>query len=1413
MKKKLKLFDKIALSLACLLGLGALATSLNAREKEPVKVEAAATTTLYSHTFAAGDFRTDRWWGVDGDVFWADSVGSIESDGCTFNVSEYLRRFVYENSAGNKVDNVFIPVHFTGDALIRVVNDEDNSLIRTAYFQAGDNAINLTALNTTAKKIAVNVNRRYSTTTPARILYGETVVISKQNEIEVTLNANGGSGGSSKITCIPDSAMPTVSSLPTRTGYTFQGFFDDPSGGTKYINANGSSAKNYPGETLKTLYAHWSANTYTVSYNANKPSNATGTVSGVPGSATWTYDSNATLGSAPTLTGWTFGGWYKESGCTNKVGNAGATLTKPNLRSTSGTVTLYAKWTANTYTVAYNANKPENATASVVNVPANATWTYDSNATLASAPSLTGWTFGGWYADAACTNKIGNAGATLTKPNLRNSSGTVNLYAKWIPNTYTVSYNANKPEHAPTEVQGMPENEVWTYDNNSEVTLGNAPTLTGYDFLGWYAEAACANKVGDAEQSLLKPNLSATNNSTVNLYAKWKFNAAVQAVVDEINETKTVDYDDLTSQIAAADDAYNNLPQELKDVIDSEGYKDILDNAHAADDVAKLIEGLGQAENTNEWKNRVGDVRDAYEDLVDKSFIPVDTIISILEDDEAAVIVMNLINDIGNARWTPSSKTLIDTAQAGYDSYIANEHPHAQIANYDALVQANTDYDNVQTFVDKVEAITANPFEYTAECKALIDEARRYFEEDLSDYQKGLAREDAATYYDLLVNYENAYNAMHLIDEINDMENKAECGEKIETAREAIDALDVNEELTLVREDLLKELTDKEAAWEVMGLINDIYPMVYGKDCEDAIQAAREAYDALKEDQKPLVVNYGLLTKAEEDYAADKAVVEQVAALGDIRYDEESLEKIEAAREAYENLTEDQKAFYPAESLKTIVDYETAYDALEKIYNVGKVGYDSDSEGKIDDAREFYDSLSDEQKLLINREDLNVLITSENEFASMKQTATVWVIILLILACLALIAGCWFLFVLIMKRIKNDEDDNGDKKEPVKAMSVVGVLPFTIMTSHYLGAPWVALYIIAGLAFCVWAANLVLWLLERKKNAEAIAEAPAAVQEEAASNEEEEVVTVNDGQGNIFQIRFIKSFEAKLIQAPEETKKYHEELKNYVLTYRKTTSRVSWHYDSINSGRNPVLKFAIRGKTLGVYLPLNPDEYAETKYKVEKIESKRFEDVPCLYRIKNDRRLGYAKDLIDTVCEKLGLVKGEEQHEAYANRPYEANKPLVARGLIKEQKVQINKPKETVLESHVNAEGDEVITTKDENGNIFQIRFVKSFTAKLSQADETAKNYYNIIKNHALSYKKANSRISWRFDSINVGRDKVLRFAFRGKTLCVYFALDEVESKYKVEKVESKKYEETPRSSTASRTRTRRSRRNSVRSR
>lgn len=148
-------------------------------------------------------------------------------------------------------------------------------------------------------------------------------------------------------------------------------------------------------------------------------------------------------------------------------------------------------------------------------------------------------------------------------------------------------------------------------------------------------------------------------------------------------------------------------------------------------------------------------------------------------------------------------------------------------------------------------------------------------------------------------------------------------------------------------------------------------------------------------------------------------------------------------------------------------------------------------------------------------------------------------------------------------------------------------------------------------------------------------------------------------------LRYDRSFTARLIQADNEVKGWYTELKNDLLSYKKVHDRMSWKRESYNFGRQSFARLAFRGETLCLYLPLNPEAYADTKYKVESVsDSTSYADTPCLYRIKNNKRVQYAKELIATVAEQLATPKTERESQDYYV-PYEGLVELINKGLIK----------------------------------------------------------------------------------------------------------------------------------------------------
>ena len=96
------------------------------------------------------------------------------------------------------------------------------------------------------------------------------------------------------------------------------------------------------------------------------------------------------------------------------------------------------------------------------------------------------------------------------------------------------------------------------------------------------------------------------------------------------------------------------------------------------------------------------------------------------------------------------------------------------------------------------------------------------------------------------------------------------------------------------------------------------------------------------------------------------------------------------------------------------------------------------------------------------------------------------------------------------------------------------------------------------------------------------------------------------------------------------------------------------------------------------------------------------------------------------------------------------------------------------------------------------MRIDRSFTAKLKQSDDEVKDRYGMIKNALLSYKKFKSTVSWNADRFNCGRATIAMMNIRGKTLCVYFALDPKDPAFKQtiynqkDMSEQKAYAQTP---------------------
>ena len=306
------------------------------------------------------------------------------------------------------------------------------------------------------------------------------------NKYTASFDANGGSAAIASKTVAYGAAYGTAfddGNLPsaTRTGYTFQGWFTSSGGGTQITPSTAvSTASDH------VLYAHWKANSYTVSFDAN---------GGSPGIASKTVTYDSTYGTLPTSTrtGYTFDGWY--------TAKDGGTKVEPTAKfQIDAAQTLYAHWTAKTYTVSFDANGGSSTVASK-------TVTYDSTYGTLPTPTRTGYTFDGWY-----TAKSGGVKVVSTAKVQLTSTQT--LYAHWTAKTYTVSFDANGGSSTTAS-------KTVTYDS----TYGDLPTpdRNGATFSGWYTAESGGTQITSSSKVAIVGNHS--------LYAHWEFDSLVVTFV------------------------------------------------------------------------------------------------------------------------------------------------------------------------------------------------------------------------------------------------------------------------------------------------------------------------------------------------------------------------------------------------------------------------------------------------------------------------------------------------------------------------------------------------------------------------------------------------------------------------------------------------------------------------------------------------------------------------------------------------------------------------------------------------------------------------------------------------------------------------------------------------------------------
>ncbi|EKO1060032.1 InlB B-repeat-containing protein [Listeria monocytogenes] len=261
------------------------------------------------------------------------------------------------------------------------------------------------------------------------------IIIQPLNEpldYNVTFNIDG---NTSEVKTVTEEDLIPEPTNPTKQGYTFDGWYDAETGGTKWDFTTGQM----PANDLM-LYAHFSVNSYQVNFD----------IDGAVMNEAVVYDTLLNEPTAPTKQGYTFDGWYDAETGGNK-------WDFKTMKMPANDVTLYAHFTVSSYQVNFD----------IDGAVTNEAIVYDALLNEPATPTKQGYTFDGWYDAETGGNKWDFK--TMKMP-----ANDVTLYAHFTINNYQANF----------DIDGSVTNETITYD-----TLLNeptAPTKQGFLFDGWY---------------------------------------------------------------------------------------------------------------------------------------------------------------------------------------------------------------------------------------------------------------------------------------------------------------------------------------------------------------------------------------------------------------------------------------------------------------------------------------------------------------------------------------------------------------------------------------------------------------------------------------------------------------------------------------------------------------------------------------------------------------------------------------------------------------------------------------------------------------------------------------------------------------------------------------------------------------
>ncbi len=563
-----------------------------------------------------------------------------------------------------------------------------------------------------------------------------------------------------------------------------------------------------------------------------------------------------------------------------------------------------------------------------------------------TSPSEEGYEFKGWYKDSGFENAWDFETDTVT--------ANTTLYAKWDyidpavanvirlindidPVTYDGGTNDSKADiEAARNAYDALDDDLKQHVSNYQTLVDDETIYSHVDDVAILIEAIPAASESDEYYNAVDA-------------AKAAYDLLTPEEQSILGDAPNFDY---VKKLNDNETAYNALTDDQKAIVNGVN-KDTLEHDRTVYDhvdyVAGLINAIPAASESEEYYNAVDAAKAAFDALTDaeKAIIRAATDVNyekVLEDNVAARNVIEKIQDIGSLTYdggTSDSKAAIEAAETAYNTLTDDQKVLVNSANYDALVHDRTVYDHVDYVAGLINAIPA------------ASESDEYYN----------AVDAAEAAYDLLTLEEqtilgNAPN-FNYVKKLND---------------------------NVAAKDVIEKIQDIGSLTYDGGT----------SDSKAAILAAETAYNALTDDQKAIVngVNKDTLEHDRLVYDHVDYVAGLINAIPEASESDEYYNAVDAAEAAFAELTDAEKAIIRAATNvnyeKVLNDNVAAREVIELIQNIGEVTYNggtSDSKADIEAAENAYNALSADQKAIVNGVNYNDLTHKDTVYDHVKDVA------------------------------------------------------------------------------------------------------------------------------------------------------------------------------------------------------------------------------------------------------------------------------------------------------------------------------------------------------------------------------------------------------------------------------------------